>query len=216
MKTPMNYSIRVLLITIILCAAVAIPLIARAADSPCDQSGLPNPLGNTCTITGLIVNISRALIGLVAVAATFMFIYGGVMMLTSAGNADQVKRAKDVLRWTTVGLVILFFAGAIMRYIYSVLGPGDFEDISASIGLGRGSLSETVARTLNTIIGVLGIIGVTMVIWSGYEWLTAAGNEKRVERAKQILTAAVAGLVIITLSWTIVNFVLLTSTKVTK
>lgn len=178
--------------------------------------GLPNPLGDTDTITELLVAVSKGLIGLVAVAATFMFIYGGVMMLTSAGNADQVKRAKEVLRWTTIGLVFIFLAGAILRYVYSVFGKTPEEDISGSLGLGQASLTLTVVNVLRVLLGVLGLAGVTMVIWSGYMWLTAGGNEQRVDRAKEILRAAIIGLVIIFLAWAIVSFTIQTGVNVTQ
>lgn len=205
---------------LLICALLLLPLGASAA-------GLPNPLGSNCppgnetdgcvnTITEVIVTISTGLIGLVSVAATFMFIYGGIMMLTSGGNEKRVSQAKEILKWTTLGLVFIFLAGAILRFVYQSFKKTDFTDVSASIGLGTASLSKTAINTLNTVIGLLGIVGVTMVIWSGYQWLTAAGNEQRVERAKQIMTGAIIGLVIILLSWAIVRFVLLTGVNVTK
>ena len=203
---------------LLLCVLLLLPLGASAA-------GLPNPLGSDCppgndtdgcvnTITEVIVTISRGLIGLVAVAATFMFIYGGIMMLTSGGNEKRVSQAKEILKWTTLGLVFMFLAGAILRFVYQSFKKSDFTDVSASIGLGTASLSKTAVNTLNTVIGLLGIVAVTMIIWSGYQWLTAAGNEQRIERAKQIMMGAVIGLVIILLSWAIVRFVILTGVNV--
>lgn len=205
---------------LLLCILMLLPLQASALD-------LPNPLGQNCkpgnetdgcvnTLTEVIVTVSVGLIGLVAVAATFMFIYGGIMMLTSGGNEKRVSQSKEILKWTTLGLVFMFLAGAILRFVYQAFKKTDYTDISASIGLGQASLSKTAVSTLNTVTGLLGIIGVTMVIWGGYQWLTAAGNEQRVERAKQILTGAIIGLVIILLSWAIVRYVILSGVNVSK
>ncbi|MFH1170963.1 MAG: hypothetical protein V1778_00260 [bacterium] len=180
------------------------------------RADLPNPLTDVTTIEDLIVKVSTGLIGLVAVAATFMFIYGGIMMLTSGGNEKRVSQAKDILKWTALGIVFLLLGGALIRFIYQALNAQNPNDISASIGLGTASLSATTLSILRTVLGLLGIIGVAMIIWGGYMWMTAAGNEKRIERAKQILTAAITGVVILLLSWAIVWFVIQSTTNVSK
>lgn len=197
------------------------PLILLALPTIALADGLSNPLNIKCDtsescLTSVIVNISKGLIGLAAVGATFMFIYGGVIMITSGGNEKRVTQGKDILKWTALGLVLMLSAGVLLRGVYQVLGQNGFTDISQSIGLGNASVSQTAVTFLNAVLGLLGIVGVTMVIWGGYQWLTAAGNEQRVERAKQILTAAVVGLVIILLSWAIVHFVLFTGANLTK
>ncbi|MBI3957092.1 MAG: hypothetical protein HY340_03845 [Candidatus Kerfeldbacteria bacterium] len=188
--------------------ALLLPMLAFAEE-------LPNPLGDTKTLEGLIIRVSTGLIGLVAVAAIFMFIYGGIMMLTSGGNEQRVTQGKEILRWTILGLIFIFLAGVILRFVYQTFGGQNLNDISGSIGLGEGNPSATAVRILNAVIGLLGLVGVTMVIWGGYEWLTAAGNEQRVDRAKRLLTAAVVGLIIILLAWAIVRFVILTGVNVT-
>ncbi len=97
-------------------SVICLPVLVLAAD-------LPNPIGSpSMTVKDLIVNVTRALIGLTAIGATFMFVYGGIMMIISAGNAEQIKRSKEVLKWATVGLVLIFLSGAILRYVYTILG----------------------------------------------------------------------------------------------
>ncbi|MEK7538198.1 MAG: hypothetical protein AAB619_04480, partial [Patescibacteria group bacterium] len=58
-------------------------------------------------------------------------------------------------------------------------------------------------------------IAVTMIIYGGFTWLTAAGNEENVEKAKRIISAAVIGLIVILLAWAIVIFVARTTANVT-
>lgn len=198
------------------------PSVVFAADAPCESpSGvLPNPLGCVDTLPKLVISVTKALIGFVALAATFMFVYGGIMMLMSGGNAEQVKRSKAVLKYTTISLIILFLTTVILRFVFTVLAPDYFsEDVARElglVGLPDADLSSTAARIILTVLGLLGIAATAMMIFGGYTWLTASGNEQRVEKAKSILYSAAIGLVIILLSWAIIRFVVFTTVNVAK
>ena len=196
-----------LLLTLLLFTIITLPSVASA-------QALQNPL-RAESLSDLIITVSRALIGLVAVGATFMFIYGGIMMLISGGNVDQVRRSKEVLKWTTISLFIIFLTGAILRFVGDIFGANQFQDVGQKIGVGNRTIQLSTVLILRTAIGLLGIAGSVMVIIGGYRWLTAGGNEDRVRSAKRILTAAIAGLVIILLAWALINYTLTTLNKTT-
>jgi hypothetical protein len=65
-------------------------------------------------------------------------------------------------------------------------------------------------------LGLLGLIAVVLIIYGGFIWLTAGGNEDKVGQAKRIISAAVVGLIIVLLAWAIVTFVVSTASKVTS
>ena len=77
----------------------------------------------------------------------------------------------------------------------------------ASGALAQTNIGVTVARMLNTVFGLLGIIFVVLLVYAGFLWMTAAGNEQQVEKSKKIMTAAVIGLGIILASYAIAKFV---------
>lgn len=83
-----------------------------------------------------------------------------------------------------------------------------FENPSATLGLGTSDLKETVINIINWALGLLGIVAVIFLIYGGYTWLTAGGEEERIRRAKKIIINTLIGLVIILLAWAIVRFVL--------
>lgn len=202
---------------------ILMPFLAFAAESPpCESPAgvIPNPLGCVDSLPELVISVTKALIGFVAIAATFMFVYGGIMMLISGGNVEQVKRSKAVLKYTTISLVILFLTTVILRFVFTVLAPDYFsEDVAQQlglVGLPNADLSSTAARIILTVLGLLGIAATAMMVYGGYTWLTASGNEQRVEKAKRILYSAVIGLIIILLSWAIIRFVVFTTTNVAK
>ncbi len=69
-------------------------------------------------------------------------------------------------------------------------------------------LPEIVGLIINALLGVVGTILVVLMIYGGFLWMTAAGDEKQVEKAKEILKNSVIGLVIIFLAYGIASFVI--------
>lgn len=85
--------------------------------------------------------------------------------------------------------------------------------IGAPTGLapasGESDLPRMVARVINIILGLLGIIAVIYIIYGGFKWMTAAGNEQEVSQAKNIIRGAITGLLVVLLSYVIINFVVI-------
>ncbi|MFH1173419.1 MAG: pilin [bacterium] len=79
---------------------------------------LDNPLGENVTIPGLIGRIIKAILGVVGSIALAMFVYGGIIWMTSAGNNEMVQRGRDILIWASVGLVTIFGAYSIVSFIF--------------------------------------------------------------------------------------------------
>lgn len=77
-------------------------------------------------------------------------------------------------------------------------------------GLGKQDVRETVSRIINVALGMLGIVAVVIVLWGGFRWMTAGGNEEKVGEAKKLLIAGLIGLVIILLAWGIATWVIST------
>lgn len=64
-----------------------------------------------------------------------------------------------------------------------------------------------VARIIQVVLGLLGIIFLIIIITAGYKWMTAAGNEEKVREAKDQLIRGVIGLIIILVAYSITIFV---------
>ena len=72
---------------------------------------------------------------------------------------------------------------------------------------GNTSLAGIVATVVKAFLGLLGIIFLVLIIYAGYEWMTAQGDEEKVTKAKDTLTRAVIGLIIIIAAYSITYFV---------
>ena len=42
--------------------------------------------------------------------------------MLAAGNAEAVKKGKDIIIWATIGLVIIFSAYALVKFVISGIG----------------------------------------------------------------------------------------------
>ncbi len=104
----------------------------------------------------------------------------------------------------------------------SVLAQGNtLSDIGAQTGLDSGqggSLTGIISGLISVFLGILGIIFFLLTLYAGFLYMTAAGEDDKVDKAKKLLTQAVIGLVIILAAYAISTFVtssLTTATGVT-
>ncbi len=102
-----------------------------------------------------------------------------------------------------------FFVFSNISFAQSESNYGLYElDVDIGRQSGEGQLKSTIARIINIALGFLGIVAVILIMYSGFIWMTAEGNEEKVARAKMIMRNAAIGLVIILLSWSIAWFVI--------
>lgn len=82
------------------------------------------------------INIILSFLGLLAVV---VMIFGGVRMLTAAGNADQFKSGRTILTGAVVGFVIVIISFAVVATLVSVFGtPGTGVPVSTGPGVNVG------------------------------------------------------------------------------
>ena len=94
--------------------------------------------------------------------------------------------------------------------------PFSVENIGGSVGLGTADLKATITNIISWILGIVSLVAVVMIIIGGLQWMTSAGNEEKVEKAKKTISSAVVGIVIVILAWAIVIFTAGTTRNVTS
>ena len=68
-------------------------------------------------------------------------------------------------------------------------------------------ISQTIATIINYILGLMGVVFAILIIYGGWEWMTAGGNEEQVTKGKKYLINSTIGLIIILSAYTITWFV---------
>ena len=94
-------------------------------------------------------------------------------------------------------------AGATTVYNVSTIG-GSVQSAGNSAGLGSASdLPTMVGLIISVLLGVLGMVFVVLIVYAGFLYLTAQGEQDNVKKAKKLLTQAVIGLVLIVSAYAI-------------
>jgi len=79
---------------------------------------------------------------------------------------------------------------------------------AAGIQTTNGGLTDIVGKLINIFLGFLGVIFLVLMLYAGFLWMTAQGEEAKVKKAKDMITQAVIGLIIVVAAFAISNFVL--------
>jgi hypothetical protein len=100
-----------------------VPLIIQAASGGYGLDQVPSELPRD-DIAVIIVRVISYITGAVGIILLVMLIYGGVLYMTSAGSEDQAKKAKSVLTYAIIGIVIVALSFAITQFIVGALTGG--------------------------------------------------------------------------------------------
>ena len=63
----------------------------------------------------------RAVLGVMGSVTLLVFVYGGVLWLTSAGNQERVKKGGQTMVWAAVGIFVIFASYAILTLVINSL-----------------------------------------------------------------------------------------------
>ncbi|MCR4280447.1 MAG: pilin [Candidatus Komeilibacteria bacterium] len=84
----------------------------------------------------------------------------------------------------------------------------EFYDVEDQVtGTTSAYLDNYVVNIIRYTLGFLGLLAVIMILISGFQWMTAGGNEDAVTKARKRLINAVIGLLIILAAYSITYFV---------
>lgn len=70
---------------------------------------------------------------------------------------------------------------------------------------GNLTFGQLVTSFLNIALAIVGSVAVAFLVYGGFRYITAHGNEEQTESAKNIMKAAIWGLIIVILSFVIIN-----------
>lgn len=69
------------------------------------------------------------------------------------------------------------------------------------------NLFSILAMIVQALLGLLGLVFVVLIIYAGSLYMLSAGEPKKIETAKNIIKAAIIGLIIVICSYSIAYFV---------
>jgi Type IV secretion system pilin/Bacterial Ig-like domain len=75
-------------------------------------------------------------------------------------------------------------------------------------GLGSGDIRVIIGRIIQVALGLVGVVLLSLIIYAGFLWMTAGGNEEKIADAKKYIRNAIIGLVIILAAFSIAQFII--------
>ncbi|MDQ5919407.1 MAG: hypothetical protein QG668_134, partial [Patescibacteria group bacterium] len=102
----------------------------------------------------------------------------------------------SILRWLGA-----FGVGAIVAptsvFAQSALDDGSIDATAAAAGIDASTdIFAIIGNLINIFFSVLGVLLLLYILYAGYLWMTAGGEQEQVEKAKSYIKNAVIGLLI--------------------
>ncbi len=79
---------------------------------------------------------------------------------------------------------------------------GDFSVLCQNL-----DIAKLIVGLINLIFILSVVVALLYLIWGGFKWLTSGGDKTAVQGAREHIVAAIVGLVVIFLSYFILNFI---------
>ncbi|MBU2259592.1 hypothetical protein KKC44_03205 [Patescibacteria group bacterium] len=87
-------------------------------------TGIEDASGGTEGIRDTIINIVTEALTFVALLATIVIIIGGIYLVAGAGSDSSRERAKNIVIYTIVGLLVIILAAAFVQFIINASSGG--------------------------------------------------------------------------------------------
>jgi len=70
-----------------------------------------------------------------------------------------------------------------------------------------GQLPIIIGTVIKAALGLVGVIFLVLMVYAGYIWMIARGDEGKADKAKDTITAAIIGIIIVVGAYALTNFV---------
>ncbi|MBP9731939.1 MAG: hypothetical protein KBD29_00565 [Candidatus Magasanikbacteria bacterium] len=108
-------------------------------------------------------------------------------------------------------LAALLFSGLLGTTVYAQnLGIDDVHKAGTQAGFTQATettLAENIGRLITVLFSVLGVLFTVLIVYAGYLWMMARGDDEQVTKSKNIMGRAVIGLIILMSAYSITRFV---------
>ena len=161
---------------------------------------------------------------LAGMVALLFLLWGGLRYMMSRGDPKAVDSARSIITSAIIGLLIVILSGVIMYIVSSALkfnfliyltGPVYAVDIgdvklggTTTLGTAFADVGELLTRVVYVFLAIAALIFLLMTVWGGFKYLSAGGDPKSAAAARETITGALIGLLIIVVSFFIIQVIL--------
>lgn len=133
------------------------------------------------------------------IIAVLFIIYNAITLIVAGGNDEtQIADVKERIIFAIVGIIIMISVKPMIELITDGSGGLKMPDILGGI--------KIVSDWVNFILGLIGVFAVMSIIYAGVRLVINFGDDEATTQAKNIIVAALIGLVLTFSSWTIIHY----------
>jgi hypothetical protein len=85
----------------------------------------------------------------------------------------------------------------------------------AEVTVEEGALEDLIGRIIGAALSIAGVFFFGYIVWAGYLWMTAHGEEDKITQAKKMISGGVIGLAIVIAAYAITVFIVTKLTEAT-
>ena len=121
----------------------------------------------------------------------------------------QCMRMSTFIAAGAMSATLLLPMGAVAQTVPRDVGE-QFDAAARGAGVEQreGDPRVIIVRMINVTLSIIGVLLIGFLVYAGYLWMTAAGNEDQVEKAKTTIRNAVIGIAIVFAAYAISRFVI--------
>ena len=145
-----------------------------------------------------------------------MMFFAFYRMITSNGEEESLKKAKNTILYAFIWFFIVRFAKAIVETVYGKAACTQviwgIIQINSWNCINPAQISwavNIVVSIINWLNGFVGIAVVLMILYAGFTIFTSAGDEEKVKKAKKIIIYVIVWMLILVVNWLILTFFIL-------
>ena len=123
-------------------------------------------------------------------------------------NQNNTIKTALLIKLYTLGSLILLPTQA---HSANLKNAGDFLQTTGNKATGDSGppkVESVLAGFIQTALSLIGIIFLILMVYAGYLWLTAQGEDAQIDKAKKIIKSTVIGLFLVTSAYAITQLVL--------
>jgi hypothetical protein len=77
----------------------------------------------------------------------------------------------------------------------------------AGVKAGPDALPLLIGAVVEIILSVVGIVFFVLILYAGFNWMTARGNSEKIDKSKETIESALVGLIVVLAAYAITNFI---------
>ncbi len=141
--------------------------------------------------------------------ATLQVVRSGIKLATAGGNDEEIGKQKKSIMFSAGGLLLIYIGDIFINKVFYKVDKTVYSGITGihpKVDAKEGI--EQIVGITNLIVSFVGPIAVLMLIAGAIMYITAGGEDEKMQKAKRLLLATAIGIVVIYGAFALVSTVI--------